>query len=91
MTNTSFRRRIALWSPRALLSLVVLAASPALALDPVPKGYREKQRHDFRDVQLGLSHSSGSDRSVPNGGTIPPAAPADAAGKADDRSKRIKQ
>ncbi|MET3354230.1 hypothetical protein V5F34_16800 [Xanthobacter autotrophicus] len=48
-----------------LCALVVGLASPALALDPQPKGYREKQRHVFRDVQLGLSHPVPHGRSTP--------------------------
>ncbi|MFG1244983.1 hypothetical protein [Xanthobacter versatilis] len=62
MTNTTFRRRAAPW---CALAFIALAASPALALDPVPKGYREKQRHVFRDVQLGLSHPASQGRSTP--------------------------
>ncbi|MCG5235797.1 hypothetical protein [Xanthobacter oligotrophicus] len=64
MTNTTFRRRVAPW---CALALIALAASPALALDPVPKGYREKQRHQFRDVQLGLTHPATDGRSKPTG------------------------
>ncbi|MDI4657562.1 hypothetical protein [Xanthobacter autotrophicus] len=48
-----------------LCALVVGIASPALALDPQPKGYREKQRHVFRDVQLGLSHPVPHGRGTP--------------------------
>ena len=59
-----------------LCVLVFGIASPALALDPRPKTYREKQRHDFRDVHLGVTHPlphgrstsirSGQTRDVPS-------------------------
>ena len=64
MTHTAIRRRAAPW---CALALIALAVSPALALDPVPKGYREKQRHQFRDVQLGLTHPAPHGRSTPSG------------------------
>lgn len=35
---------------------LALLAVPASASEPVPKGYREAQRHHFRDVQLGVRH-----------------------------------
>lgn len=70
MTSIPFPRRAAPW---CALAFIALAASPALALDPVPKGYREKQRHEFRDVQLGLTHPATDGRSTPTGNA--PAAP----------------
>ncbi|MFG1403723.1 hypothetical protein [Xanthobacter sediminis] len=48
----------------ALVALV-LPAGTALALDPLPKTYREKQEHQFRDAQLGLSHPAPHGRSTP--------------------------
>ncbi len=39
----------------ALLLALPLADS-ANALDPRPRTYRERAKHDFRDVQLGLCH-----------------------------------
>lgn len=64
MRNTLvyLRRTIPLWS---LIAMVSLAAQPANALDPVPKSYKEKQRHEFRDVQLGLRHPAPHGRSKP--------------------------
>lgn len=50
----------------ALLGL----GSPALGLDPRPTTYRERLKHDFRDVQLGLAHPVPDGRSTPVG---PPA------------------
>lgn len=50
----------------ALLGL----GSPALGLDPRPTTYRERLKHDFRDVQLGLAHPAPDGRSTPVG---PPA------------------
>jgi len=47
-----------------LCALVLGVASPALALDPRPKTYREKQKHDIRDVQLGVTHPSPHGRST---------------------------
>ncbi|MFG1282964.1 MULTISPECIES: hypothetical protein [Xanthobacter] len=55
------RQRIVLLSTLAALTL---PASAAFALDPQPKTYREKQRHEFRDVQLGLSHPAPHGRST---------------------------
>lgn len=45
----------------ALLGL----GSPALGLDPRPTTYRERLKHDFRDVQLGLAHPAPDGRSTP--------------------------
>lgn len=45
----------------ALLGL----GSPALGLDPRPSTYRERAKHDFRDVQLGLAHPAPEGRSTP--------------------------
>lgn len=66
-----------IFRPRALRVLlaapmVVVTLAPALALDPVPKGHRERQRHEFRDVQLGLSHPDPHGRSTQT--SRPPAA-----------------
>lgn len=63
----------------ALGALALLAMmQPALALDPRPKTYREKQRHDFRDTQLGLSHPAPQGRSTATGRTpgVPASQPA---------------
>lgn len=48
-----------------VLFTVYFAALPrADALDPRPRTYRERARHDFRDVQLGLCHpADGTGRS----------------------------
>lgn len=40
----------------------VAALSSASALDPRPTTYRERARHDFRDVQLGLCHPADGTR-----------------------------
>ncbi len=50
----------------ALLGL----GSPALCLDPKPSTYRDRAKHDFRDVQLGLAHPAPEGRSTP---VVPPA------------------
>jgi len=43
----------------ATLAVVLLASTvPADALEGNPRGPKEKERHVFRDVQLGLSHPS---------------------------------
>lgn len=50
----------------ALLLALPLADS-ANALDPRPRTYRERAKHDFRDVQLGLCHpadGTGKSKSV---------------------------
>lgn len=47
-----------------LCALVLSIASPALALDPRPKTYRGKQKHDLRDAQLGLSHPTPEGSSI---------------------------
>lgn len=56
-------------APRAAalgaLAALVLPAGAALALDPQPKTYREKQEHQFRDAQLGLTHPAPHGRSTP--------------------------
>ncbi|MFG1316152.1 hypothetical protein [Xanthobacter autotrophicus] len=81
----------------ALAFAIAMTASPVAALDPVPKGYREKQRHDFRDVQLGLSHPSRSDRGMPKTGARPqtgarpPSASVGEAHEADVSWKRTPQ
>lgn len=52
----------------SVFALALLAGSldSASARDPRPTTYREKARHDFRDVQLGLCHPAGGDgKSVP--------------------------
>lgn len=38
------------------LFLSMFAADSASALDPRPRTYRERAKHDFRDAQLGLCH-----------------------------------
>lgn len=41
----------------AALALALLAsAGPARALDGTPQGTKQKERHVYKDVQLGLSH-----------------------------------
>lgn len=43
----------------AMLAVVLLASAvPADALEGNPQGPKEKERHVFRDVRLGLSHPS---------------------------------
>lgn len=38
--------------------VAALFAAPALALEGNPQGHKQKERHVYRDVQLGLSHPS---------------------------------
>lgn len=56
----------------AAFASVLLLADSANALDPRPRTYRERAKHDFRDVQLGLCHpadGAGESKSVKcNGG-----------------------
>jgi hypothetical protein len=59
-TRTPWRRIATL----AALAALTLPTSAAFALDPQPKTYRAKQRHEFRDVQLGLSHPPPHGRST---------------------------
>lgn len=47
-----------------------LGLAPSFALDPVPKGMKERQRHEFRDVQRGLHHDPKTGKSEP---TLKPA------------------
>lgn len=54
----------------AVVAAVLGLGSPALGLDPRPSTYRERAKHDFRDVQLGLAHPAPEGRSRPVG---PPA------------------
>lgn len=67
----------------ALLAVYFAIPPRADALDPRPRTYRERARHDFRDVQLGLCHpadGTGSSRSVKcsEAAKAPPAEPAEA-------------
>lgn len=49
----------------AILGGCVVSLESASARDPRPTTYREKARHDFRDVQLGLCHpADGSGKSM---------------------------
>lgn len=49
----------------AIAIVVVVFASPACALDgPPPQGAKARERHVYRDVQLGLSHPAGSGKST---------------------------
>ncbi len=45
-------------SAAALAVALLAAAVPAHALEGSPQGQKEKERHVYRDVQLGLSHPS---------------------------------
>lgn len=70
-------RRIARRSglPALVLAALILPTGDAGALDPQPRTYRERQKHQFRDVQLGLTHPAPHGRSTPAG-------PADGSGDA---------
>lgn len=57
----SIRRRLRISTGTVLASALLLClpfANNANALDPRPRTYKERARHDFRDVQLGLCHPS---------------------------------
>ena len=53
MTSLSMTRRV---GPAVLALALVASALPALALDGNPQGTKQKERHVYKDVQLGLSH-----------------------------------
>lgn len=53
----------------AAVAALIGLGSPALGLDPRPSTYRERAKHDFRDVQLGLAHPAPEGRSRP---VVPP-------------------
>lgn len=59
----------------ASLLLAVCLMGPAHALDPMPQGQKEKQRHVFRDVQMGLSHPTDTGKSTPTPAATPPLFP----------------
>ena len=61
MKNTMFKYLVR----GTLCALALGVATPSLALDPRPKTHREKQKHDFRDVQLGVAHPAPHGRSTP--------------------------
>ena len=74
-------RRVARRSglPALVLATLILPTGDAGALDPQPRTYREKQKHQFRDVQLGLTHPAPHGRSTP----ADPSARGDLIGSAD--------
>lgn len=55
MTSHIILRRI---GAAAFAAGLLAPISPALALEGNPQGHKEKERHVYRDVQLGLSHPS---------------------------------
>jgi hypothetical protein len=60
----------------ATLTVVLLvSAVPADALEGNPRGPKEKERHVFRDVQLGLSHPSTHGKSTQTSKPPPSAFP----------------
>ncbi len=48
----------------ASLLLAASLTAPALALEPLPKSHKERERHIFRDVQMGLSHPTPEAKAV---------------------------
>ncbi len=48
----------------ALAVTLVIAGFPAQALDGNPQGAKQRERHVYRDVQLGLSHPAGGGKST---------------------------
>jgi len=53
--NLTIQRR--LWAV-GLAAALVTSAIPAQALEGNPQGHKQRERHVYRDVQLGLSHPS---------------------------------
>lgn len=64
--NLNLRRGTVLLLAGAMLA----AAVPAMALEGEPQGHKQRERHVFRDAQLGLSHPSTHGRSTQT--TAPP-------------------
>lgn len=67
MKNPVHRRWTAFTGAAFALLLSLPLADSANALDPRPRTYRERAKHDFRDVQLGLCHpadGTGQSKSV---------------------------
>jgi len=68
--KTPRHRRSSVSTGAVLASVLLLSltlADSASALDPRPRTYRERAKHDFRDVQLGLCHpadGTGESKSV---------------------------
>lgn len=72
MTLPCMTRRI---GPAALALALVASAFPALALDGNPQGTKQKERHVYKDVQLGLSHPLPHGQSTQTSKPAPPAFP----------------
>lgn len=53
--NPTIKRRL---RAAGLIAALVASAIPAQALEGNPQGHKQKERHVYRDVQLGVSHPS---------------------------------